>query len=53
MNMLSNNQNLCRTEEDIFQLKRVNRAEAERLRERWASRDCLEAIANFMQRSRN
>jgi len=41
---------LVRTEEERAHLKKVNRAEGERLRERWASEDCFNAIANFMSR---
>lgn len=43
---------LIRTEADIEFLKQVNRAEGQRLKERWASEDCFEALANFMKRSR-
>lgn len=43
---------LFSTEADIEFLKQVNRAEGQRLKERWASEDCFEALANFMKRSR-
>lgn len=43
---------LVRNQAEIDILKAVNRAEGERLRERWASEDCFEAIVNFMSRSR-
>lgn len=39
-----------RTEADVEYLKQVNLREAARLRERWASPDCAEAIMKFMMR---
>ena len=41
---------LIRNAGEVERLKAVNRAEADRLRERWASEDCFEAIVNFMSR---
>ena len=50
---LKYSKNLVRNNEEIEKLKAVNRAEGERLRERWASEDCFEAIVNFMSRARS
>ena len=44
---------LTKTAEKVDYLKSVNRAEGERLRERWASEDCFNAIVNFMSRKQN
>ena len=44
---------LTKTAKKIDYLKSVNRAEGERLRERWASEDCFNAIVNFMSRKHN
>ena len=47
---LAYSKQLIRPASEVENLKRINRVEAERLRERWASDDCFEAIMNFMMR---
>merc|ERR1711892_112410 len=47
---LAYSKQLIRPTSEVENLKRINRVEAERLRERWASDDCFEAIMNFMMR---
>lgn len=47
---LAYSKQLIRPASEVEKLRAVNRAEADRLRERWASEDCFEAIMNFMMR---